>query len=370
MSYKETLCYQLCQLILGAENCTIGLIPETTECFLTHLSEDGKCIEIGIPKKTFLKIFKESHSYWHSVNAGDISLNTYYCTFGYLLTTNENHSIIRLHEVILLRMLSKATEREKSQILLQEFKIIIALLTSRLKKINKSSSLWLWLRKLSITMVFNPLFNGNQTADAFEKFKILIDSAIKACELHFSNYYAASSLRWFIRMVYNHNYELEEYAQQKLIEACHRHLTDSSLWSVLGLLVNEPEGLDYAIEEYNSFVDQISPHISGIQKIQFKPDQTHHHHHQYHRSDTSGVSQSQTKWLLAVKCTIFTPYISILSNESYGLICQSIELEKEELKSMKEKNLCESYIYETSKAFVDTLERVCNKYNGIMHQQH
>ena len=78
---------------------------------------------------------------WRVANALDkleitILRELYLMTLGYLITANDHHSIMNLHELIVQILGNFEADIE----------IISCFLTSRLKRINKSSLLWHWMK--------------------------------------------------------------------------------------------------------------------------------------------------------------------------------------------------------------------------------
>ncbi|CAH2354761.1 hypothetical protein CLIB1423_18S03092 [[Candida] railenensis] len=366
--YNESLSYRLSQLVLSSGECTIQLIPESELPIVSEVHDE--ITEIGLSKRTYLQLFKESHTYWHSAlqsapsgkqDPADL-LEAYYCTFGYLLTTNENHSLIKLHESIFFK-LQHIDESESNGVisLESEFKLITALLTSRLKKINKSSSLWLWLKKLSIMLIFKDIVSDEVDSKTIANFTKLIDSILKASELHFANYYASNFLRWCIRMVKLNSARAEELlglVAMRLTKLCRLHLTDVSMWGSLQVLFengsrNEQIN-EYIVEDYNAIASEIpKPYSTPIITALSKRD---------YYTFPSAYAHDELAWLLSVKCSIVTPYICVFSHEGLITVEGKLQQQYTELNKLSDKD---SFLYQETSHYISVLERVVQKYRAI-----
>lgn len=286
---------------------TIQLIGahEESNPFITYESDD--LLEIGLSKQTYLGVFKECHTYWHSIvgrleemvaNSSQHQLwDLYIMTLGYLITTNENHSIITLHEAVTFEIYRKYDQG----ILHQDFEIFTVYLSSRLKRINKSSSLWFWMQKLSILVIYDPWSQGVNTNEYYEK---LLDRLFKSCLHHFANYYANNFMKW----VGNVNYILHKDDMglvERLVESCRQHLTDVSLWTSLASLLQRgsSKSIMYALQDYNAIVGKLNHNnvreLKSTGKIVPSFNYT--------------FIMAQIQWLVGVECTVFTPYNTMVS---------------------------------------------------------
>lgn len=366
--YNESLSYRLSQLVLSSGECTIQLIPESELAIVSEVHDE--ITEIGLSKRTYLQLFKESHTYWHSVLQSTLSrkqnptdlLEAYYCTFGYLLTTNENHSLITLHECIFFKLQDIDESDSNGAISLEsEFKLITALLTSRLKKINKSSSLWLWLKKISIMLIFKDIVLDEVDLKTIANFTKLIDSILKASELHFANYYASNFLRWCIRMVKLNSVRAEELLgliATRLTKLCRLHLTDVSMWGSLQVLFENGSRnehiYEYIVEDYNTIASEI-PKSYGtpiIPKV---------HRGGYYAFPPS-YAHNELAWLLLVKCSIVTPYICMFLHEGLITVEEKLQQQYTELSKLNAKD---SFLYQETEQYVSVLEQVVPKYRAI-----
>lgn len=250
--------------------------------------EEGETLVVGMTKETYLAVFVEAHLFWHQNIAPNRKpgylqrlaeeklWEVYLVTVGYLLTTNENHTIVQLHYDVLM-LLAKGNNRTLA--LAQEFELISGLVNSRLKRINKSSSLWFLMKKLTVDFVYQ---------DA-KLYNLLLQRAFKSLELHFANYYAANFINWLIR--YNITTGTDNSTIREIL-VCHARakLTDVSIWTCLEVYLTsslgiEPETLQYATKTQ--------------QKCQDAPLNCH---------DCEVFVFEQVHWLLAADCTIITPY--------------------------------------------------------------
>lgn len=360
--YNETLAYRVGQLILKSRECTIQLIPESHLPVVCEVHDE--ITEVGLSKRAYLQAFKEAHTYWHTLTQQEIDhdvrdqeflLDVYYCTFGYLLTTNENHSIILLHQDTFFKL--QATNSEHTVSLEDEFMLMVSLLTSRLKRINKSSSLWLWLKKLSIMLIFKHIVEGSVDVETTANFTKLVDCTLKAGKLHFSNYYAANFLRWIIRFIKAYSNDAGKFLDiihVRLVALCHQHLTDVSLWGGLQVLLENGKhselAAEYIAQEYNTFATSLPktysiPVISSLSNESYSLPTTH--------------LDDELQWLLVVKCPIVTPYLCMYLQDGLVKVEEKLQQQQAELSKLVER---ESFIYLNTENYISVLERVIAKY--------
>lgn len=167
--------------------------------------------DIGLSKLVYLRMFKQVWTQWHEWDKETME-NTwelYYMTIGYFVTTNENHTLLLLHEKLVNLLII-----EDPQFINKEINLISTLLCSRLKRINKSSSLWFLLQKLI------------QQENDFNM-ELIVERVFLSCQHHFANYYANNFLKFLIRDGYG------DIIGGKLLLACKSNLRDVSLWSTL-----------------------------------------------------------------------------------------------------------------------------------------
>jgi hypothetical protein len=271
-----------------------------------EFGETDHVLDIGMSKLTYLAIFKECHSHWHRLLADstvlDITNNLnmlslpdlwdiYYMTVGYLITTNENHSVISLHEDTVLVLARRVSNSD--HLLEQELDLVSSFLTSRLKRINKSSSLWCWAQKLTVMVIFND-YNSEASRRLCMK---LIDRALKSMELHFANYYAGRFLQWLLEIV-RPIPSVSNYFFDQLHAKCRSNLHDVSLWTLLGVFWRPPQTLNYPKHEYRKIVNGLIPYGFDIscEILELKP------------LKVQFLALEDIKWLLNVSCKILTPY--------------------------------------------------------------
>lgn len=390
------LCRQLNDIIKEGRSATykiIQIIPATEdvpEAFTTFRT-DEETWDIGLTKKTYLSIFKEAHTFWHNnlipyapkfeeywYNDNEKLMNTYLMTLGYLLTTNENHTIIRLHEVTFWQIWK--TFPKSRQFLLSEFEILTAYISSRLKRINKSSSLWMMVKKIAIALIFHEIADA-KVEDSVELYKVLVNRILKSCEIHFANYYASRFLKWCIRFnftLYKNTenkaireamVEMNEIILNSLVVLCHQKLSDVSLWSTLEVYLRECSSRlnssEYAIDEYNMVIDQLTKLSSAdFTQIDTLREQN------MPQFDVEKFQLDQISWLLKANCSIVTPYkalIAPLPTSSRGTSLQlhtminfAYSSEKEQLNDFVE-TTGENPLYNSKAKFASVLQHLLQK---------
>lgn len=395
----------LYDLITGStKRFNIIQVSETIEVedgsYYLLFDSDEHTMEIGVSKMIYLKLFKESHTIWTEdylprvqANPGflnDCSLEDlmelYFMTVGYLITTNEHHSAIRLHEVLVMKLHNKLGY----PFLNNEFKILTSFATSRLQRINKSSSLWLFIKKLSIVLIFDRLWLDSSIDCAIENYLKIIDCCILSCRLHYSSYYASYFLTFCLKLntiliVSNIQalkiHSVNSYIFEKLKDACKQKLTDISLWTSLRTYFMEQISITskksikessihcYIENEYNrckcALESQINYPLNELRVNEV-----------YQNSENSSLSiikelDELILWLLTVKCSIYSPYKLLLGLysdldidlQNHVTIKNAID---EEIKNEKKKasviSIQKDSLYEKSSQYITILDSVISKY--------
>lgn len=202
-------------------------------------SDDSDILEIMIFKNTIIKLFnecrpilKEYLSKKEIVDFGDPNqlVKYYYTTVGLLICTHENRSVINLHYDIINKILSNKDPffgdllLDSRKFIIKELFFLQSLLNSNSNKLNKSSSLWTLFKRLYIFVIDN---NIKSLPESF-----FLQTAIKAAELHFSNYYAWN----FIRFLFNISKLTGDYSKyidilKQVQNFAYCHHSDSSAWT-------------------------------------------------------------------------------------------------------------------------------------------
>lgn len=228
--------------------------------------------EIIVSKLSLYKQFKTSHGYLQqrlrSHEEGSELESNYYNLLVYLLTTNENHTVLKLHEGDFWNIYNNINTAERTQWLRQEFRFILGILNSRSSKLNKSSSLWFWMKKLCIANIFN---NKTSSVSVDDDFHMLIECMALSCKLHFANYYCHGFIKWVAVVTLAMRSSMIDTnaadaslmnIYQSIKQLAMAHLQDVSLWTTLGLLIRllagdiETRLQSFVLEEYNMIVDQ------------------------------------------------------------------------------------------------------------------
>lgn len=342
----------------------------STKCLLSTLQfmpegdvivsgEDGDTCEVGFSKKTYLAMFLEGHRYYEQNSYRleplttflDVQLDEMYmATISILTTTNEHSTVWTLHEEIVGELYS----RRGRDPVIDDFKFFSALATSRLPRINKSSSLWLWIRKLTVLVIFN----WNMMAPIQ-----LIRQILRSMELHLANYCASYTLAWLVDVASARSVDLQDIVQL-VRQQCRRNLGDISLWTALRRLL-EGKHEWYSLEHYNDLCKhlQLTMRVAGLEEVLIslilgssntgsarisESSFTTSNEGQAIKSDRAiedtldHVAKDDTseppkvdaptasslqrlkrkiglddlEWLLAVDCTILSPYICVITNEN------------------------------------------------------
>lgn len=247
----------------------ISIIPGEQQ-FSVVTDDDQRTLEIGVLMDTYLALFKQCHDLQHA----ELELwDEYILTVGYLFTTNENHTMILRHWEAVQRLVAE----RGPQFLDTELDVVSTLIASRLSRINKSSSLWLLIRKL-VAQKGLPLTES------------LMARVMASLRHHFANYYAANFVRWYVAVLLDQGQDITSILEAVVAE-CRANLRDVSLWSLLGfILAPEVEGY---VSEYERF--------GGSKRGLFNTKR--------HQMEMQQVAVDQIQWLLLVKCPYENPFV-------------------------------------------------------------
>ncbi|CAL9729314.1 protein Ecm9p [Monosporozyma unispora] len=208
-----------------------------------ELFEEEHQAEVVCYKSTFIGIFKEAHQFMRQyltdldfqtyLNTNTNYLTFYQVTIGLILTTAENKTNFNLHNDIFFVIWNNLKSKvEKIDFLLKETFIITRLLTCSSNKVNKSSSLYIWYRKLFI------LWQGFLKEDHDGNIdKLLLTSRLflASGKQHLANYYSWNTSRWIFD-----NLELKPLKQTFINDVksfCFQSFSDCSSWDTLSYMI-------------------------------------------------------------------------------------------------------------------------------------
>ncbi|AGO10185.1 AaceriAEL288Wp [[Ashbya] aceris (nom. inval.)] len=204
----------------------------------------------------FLDAFREIFIECHKILAdclenrtGTVPPDAFMATIGLLFTSYENRSALNMHERLFLERMDSS---EAAKSLDQEIKYVEALLTSNIGKLNKSSSLWIWYRKLVV-------LQREMFTTAHQR---VIEVCRQSAELHFANYYCWNTLRWYYDVLEWSNEDVTPL--REMVRAfAFSHLRDVSAWDALSYL--HSDGGAYTSSEYTRLAQCL-----GLE-VQLKP---------------------------------------------------------------------------------------------------
>ncbi|CAN3503467.1 hypothetical protein DICA1_F02586 [Diutina catenulata] len=229
-------------------------------------------LEIGLSKDTYLALFKQCHDWQPNSEPWDQFVQT----VGYLATTNENHTMLTRHWTLYCDLSQK-----DPGLVAKELDFVSTLLSSRLKRINKSSSVWLLLRRLLATSKSYPPLSQD-----------LVARVEASMAHHFANYYAGTFMRWHVSVLVDHGLSDELAALLDRVGAlCRKNLADVTLWSLYGF-VCQPD-IDYYVHEYRRLGGE-------PQGKQFDPRKT--------LPGAVDAAAAQLRWLRTAQCKLQYPY--------------------------------------------------------------
>lgn len=324
--------------------------PEQDQNRSVVVIEDGETLEIGLSREVYLTMFKQVHKQWHSWNGEMTDLwRLYYMTLGYLITTHENHTILRLHEQIVRQLYDDVND----EFLVQEFEMITVILSSRLKRINKSSCLWYYMKKLTILIIFQKQW--------YEKLPILIDRVFNSCKFHFANYYANNFLKWIIGISYA--FGVNDVIGPRLIQECKSNLKDISLWSTLETWLYIGNNLHHYIHEYETISNQLIDSKFELSQASALKPPSHKDSWKLQLQEVDNLFL----WLMNVNCCIKYPYVTLFnvidrSNTNPAKYVQLLQNYREKIEdSVSQLQDSGSIAYKTQDTLLSTLNSILTR---------
>lgn len=278
-----------------SSNCscsTLQILPDAPDGeVLSHESTDGGVQDIALSKKTYLAIFAEGHAYFERAGYKNHQFeelpvpkiwDLYYATSSILLTVNEHFAALRLHQNAFIELLRRGEITVR-----QELDFATFLVTSKLKRVNKSSVLFHWIRRLFVALF------GDANAT-----KTLVQRLLRSLQMHFANYCAGYTLQWLIRVLRAGKDDISlQYIGQELKAMCMAHLGDVTLWRAYSLCFDGEDTDTFAVEQFNEELE-FWRHLN-IEKTPLKIPANNY--------NVSPVFDD-LRWLLKVECVYLTPY--------------------------------------------------------------
>lgn len=283
-------------------------LPEHNTPFIS--SAESSILEIVVFKSSSVKVFQECHAIFDAflhngqkITSEQHMATVLFATIGLMLTTNENHTAISVHNEILWTAVFcdkfKALDPwlEKVHVLQNELMVLQAVLTSNVNRLNKSSSLWQLLKRLYIHTL-------DQDVDIPREF--FIDTVLSAAKVHRSNYYAWNFLRFVI--------ELEKIRSgcilglmELVLKWAKMNREDASAWACYTECVQvSGSGLQLVCDEYNLLARRKKLNYSyGVILARALSINEH--------------ILSLNQWLWKTKCTAEVPYKALARLLRYGV---------------------------------------------------
>ncbi|AEY96694.1 FAEL288Wp [Eremothecium gossypii FDAG1] len=203
---------------------------------IVAIPNDGST-EVVCFQEAFCEIFLECHKIIANClgdRGGPLPRETFMATVGLLFTSYENRSALNLHERLFLEKMDSSGGTETLD---REIRYVEALLTSNIGKLNKSSSLWLWYRKLV-------LLQREKCSSVGPR---VIEVCKRSAELHFANYYCWNTLRWYYDVL-EWSHEDVAPVREMVRKFAFSHLRDVSAWDALSYLYSD--GGAYTSSDY------------------------------------------------------------------------------------------------------------------------
>ncbi|PIS54184.1 hypothetical protein CJI97_003884 [Candidozyma auris] len=293
--------FELIRSLYGHICCTkcsgsvLQLLPSVPDGeILYHETEENDVLDIAMSKKTYMLIFTEAHTFF-GAKGYKFKLETftepeleklYMATNGILLTTNDHFTVWRTHRDVVLEMLRRGDKGAIER----DFTYTMFLATSKLKRINKSSVLFTWIRKL-----FVALSNDKNVA------KLLIFRLLRSMEVHFANYYAGFTTQWLVQVLQaKADEEILLFLGKNLREKCRTHLGDVTLWGCYSMWLNASKLDHFALQQFKE--DERFWRNEGIKVEELDIDSSGS------RKPVIVDVDADLDWLLKVQCPRYTPF--------------------------------------------------------------
>lgn len=243
---QELLCKKLFTVISDFHPKTVKLSFAPDQDQITtpfFIAKNFTEIEIICFKSTLVNVFIETHKIVFQeknlkknyIENQELRDKLFYCCTGLLLTTPENKTILCLFEKLVIIFLDSLPTGEKENFFLRILNFCIRLLSSTSNKLNKSSSLWLFYKKLYIINI-----NKFSEIKDFDYFATIEKSAT----IHFANYYCWNTARWFFDICENTN-EKRGHIIERTINFCFKHIRDISAWNFLVYILNNQHSISH-----------------------------------------------------------------------------------------------------------------------------
>lgn len=292
----------------------VQILP-AAQTLQTHADSDSDCLEVGLPKKSYVQLFLEGHGFLaDKYDPREAELppkeltDLYVATTAVLLATNDHVAAWRVHE----RVVWELFRRKSPGLLAREWKFASALATARLDRVNKSSLVWHWIRVLWTAR----LMVGVAEPD----FHAAVSVILRSMETHFANYCAGYTLFWLVDVCVLHG--VGKPPLDLLRAQARRKLSDCSMWSAYGNILAGKE------QPYNERV--------ALQLLQRCRDAGLEGNLPSYvplgattRAFMHEWAQQDLAWLLSVQTTIFTPYLYLSNVLGYSAVADAIEAEFE-----------------------------------------
>lgn len=310
-----------------------------------ELLKEGNQVEVVCYKCTFISLFKECHLFVKKF-LPDMQFKTYMdtrtnhfefyqITIGLLLTTTENKTNINWHSDIFFALLHKLrSHNERIDFLSKETLIITRLLTCSSNKVNKSSSLYIWYRKLFILWQhYLRESHGSNIDKILLTSKLFIDSG----KQHFANYYSWNTSRWIFDNL--ETLKLKEMFINDIKSFCFQNLSDCSSWDTLSYMICQYKARNtYHINDFNRLKDSLSGETSFERKVVWL------------QMDTSKLVQDICNHITRCNIKTWPPFLcllrifSVYSNELTDQISQIKRKWLEEINAFESK-YCQIELY-------------------------
>ena len=243
-STKNTLCHQFFEhysrYLDKFDDIQLEFYPKNPDSSnpapFIAVAGEGSTLQIVWFQKARLQMFIESFEFFQqsSTKLEQFSaLDLFIMTLGKLVTTPNDQTNLKRHEKYMLEVHARCPD-----ILDVSHKMLGLLLSSTDRRLNKSSILWYYDRKLLV------LKNKDVVSPYFEQHMEHV--CLKSAKNHFANYYCWDTVRWIFDNESNDNNKRAIFVQ--VFQFCRSNFTDCSAWDTLAYFSKQT-----SLESYSTY---------------------------------------------------------------------------------------------------------------------
>ena len=243
-SIRNTLCYQFFEhysrYFVEYTNIQLEFYPKNPETSsptpFIAVADENDNLRIVWFQTARLQLFSESFKFFQD-SSTDLqqfsAFDLFIMTLGKLMTTPNDQTNLKRHEKYMLEILEQSPS-----VLNVNQSLVGLLLSSTDQRLNKSSMLWFYYKKLVVLKKQNS--TSPDLGDHVEQV------CLKSAKNHFANYYCWNTIRWIFDNELNDNKKSAIFSQ--VFQFCRSNFTDCSAWDTLAYFSKQS-----SLKQYSSY---------------------------------------------------------------------------------------------------------------------